>query len=98
MSGLFTVMANNVLIFVFTFITGLVAALLLLCTIAFGFVELRLYLLVSFAFSEATGVRLMDGAAPFLATVIAVEGGGRKLLQTSAAVLVELWVFFVALL
>ena len=98
MSGLLAVMANNVLILVFTVRTGVVAALLLLFTITFGLLELRLHLLVSFALAEAAGVRLMEGASPFLATIIAIGGGGRKLLQAGPAVLVELWIFLVALL
>ena len=98
MSGLLTIMANNVLIPVFTVGTRVVAALLLLVASTFGLLELRLPLLVSFAFTEAAGVRLMEGASPLLATIIAIGAGGRKLFQAGAAVRVELRVFLVALL
>ena len=98
MSGLFTIMANNVLIAVLIVGTRVVAALLLLVASTFGLLELRLHLLVSFAVTEAVGIRLMEGASPLLATIIAIGAGGRKLLQAGPAVLVELWIFLEALL
>ena len=68
-------MTDPAFIFVVIVVAGLVAALALLFTIALGFLKLRLHLLVCLAFMKAVGVRFMDGAAPFLATIIAIGGG-----------------------
>ena len=99
---LFTVMANDIFIAVFSFIIAVAAPLVLLFTITFGLLELRLHLLVSIAVTEAMSIGLMDWASPlFAASIAAIIASGAvlgKLLQTGTAVRVELWIFFVALL
>ena len=99
---LFTVMANDIFIAVFSFIITVAAPLVLLLTITFGLFELRLHLLVSIAVTEAVSGGLMNGASPLFAAIIAAiiaSGAGLgELLQAGTAVRVELWIFLVALL
>ena len=102
MARLLAVMTNNIFIAVLAVVSTVAASLVLLLTITFGVLELRLHVLVSIALLEAMSIGLVDRAAPLFAAsfaaIVASEALEGKLLQTGTAVRVELWIFFVALL
>ena len=97
-ASLFTIMANNIPIVVFSFIIAVAAPLVLLLAITFCLLELRLHLLVSFAALEAMSVGLVDRTAPLFTAGIAVGAALGELLEAGAAVGVELRVLLIALL
>ena len=95
---LLAVMTNNIFIAVLAVVSTVAASLVLLLTITFGLLELRLHLFVSFAALEAMSVGLVDRTAPLFTAGLSVGGALGELLEAGAAVGVELRVLLIALL